>query len=602
MQTAETVLSIIQKRGVKRMPVERLYRQLFNHEFYLRAYAKLYRNKGALTQGVTNQTVDGMSLQRISKLVDLLRKEQFRWTPVRRTYIPKKDGSKRPLGIPCWEDKMLQEVIRMLLEAYYEPRFSDHSHGFRPKRGCHTALEEIKHTCRGTVWIIEGDISKCFDRFDHDGLIGILRRDIRDERFIRLMGGLLKAGYLEDWKWNKTLSGTPQGGVISPLLANIYLHELDTFVEEELKPQYTKGKRRRRNQMYNYCTNKRWIAKKRNDRIAYKDYDQRLRSIPSCDTHDPNYRRLRYVRYADDFLLAFVGPKSEAEAVKDQLAVFLGKKLHLELSKTKTLITHAFSERARFLGYDVTVGRSNQWRDSAGRRNLNGEILLRLPQDVLRKFCARYEQSGKPVHRNALVQESDYSIISRFQSEYRGYAQYYKLALNLHQMIKLRWIMETSMLKTLAMKYRSSVKKIADRYKCMIETEVGPMKGFRAVIERPDRNPLIAEFGGIPLRYQKRCQRITDSLYQLGFGRSELLDRLLCNQCDLCGSQEHVEVHHIRKLADLKRYKSHDAPEWVRRMTKFRRKTLVVCTSCHEAIEAGQPKSIWKDKLESRVR
>jgi len=328
MQTAETVLSIIQKRGVKKMPIERLYRQLYNHEFYLRAYAKLYRNKGALTHGVTNQTVDGMSLQRISRLVDLLRTEQFRWTPVRRTYIPKKDGSKRPLGIPSWEDKMLQEVIRMLLEAYYEPRFSDHSHGFRPKRGCHTALEELRNTCRGTVWIIEGDISKCFDRFDHDVLIGILRRDIKDERFIKLMESLLRAGYLEDWKWNKTLSGTPQGGVISPLLANIYLHELDTFVEEELKPQYTKGERRRYNPTYSYCANKKQIAKKRNDRIAYKAYDQRLRSIPSCDTHDPDYRRLRYVRYADDFLLAFAGPKSEAEAIKDQLATFLGKELH----------------------------------------------------------------------------------------------------------------------------------------------------------------------------------------------------------------------------------------------------------------------------------
>src|SRR5208337_1618310 len=494
-------------------------------------------NKGALTRGVTNQTVDGMSLKRISRLVDLLQKEQFRWTPVRRTYIPKKDGSKRPLGIPSWEDKMLQEVIRMLLEAYYEPRFSAHSHGFRPKRGCHTALEELKTTCRGTIWIIEGDISKCFDRFDHDVLIGILRRDIRDERFIRLMVGLLKAGYLEDWKWNKTLSGTPQGGVISPLLANIYLHELDTFVEEELIPQFTKGERRRQNPAYLRCQYEKRVAKARNDRMTYKAYDQKQRSIPAGDTHDPDYRRLRYVRYADDFLLAFVGPKSEAEIIKDQLATFLGNELYLELSKTKTLITHAATERARFLGYDITVGRENQWRDRTGKRSLNGAITLRLPQDVLRKFCARYEQNGKPIHRGALAQESDYSIISRFQSEYRGYVQYYKLALNLHQMKKLRWIMATSMLKTLANKYRSSVKKMIDRYQCVIETDSGPRKGFRAVIERPDRNPLIAEFGGIPLRYQKRCQCITDSLYQLGFGRSELLERLLCNQCDICGSQ-----------------------------------------------------------------
>ena len=159
---------------------------------------------------------------------------------------------------------------------------------------------ELKNTCRGTIWIIEGDISKCFDRFDHDVLIGILRRDIRDERFIRLMGGLLKAGYLEDWKWNKTLSGTPQGGVISPLLANIYLNELDTFVEEELIPQFTKGERRRPNPAYLRCRYEKRVAKAHNDRMTYKVYDQKQRSIPAGDTHDPDYRRLHYVRYADD--------------------------------------------------------------------------------------------------------------------------------------------------------------------------------------------------------------------------------------------------------------------------------------------------------------
>ena len=301
MQNTETVLSVIQERGKRGLKLDRLYRQLFNPEWYLVAYAKLYPNKGALTPGTTDETVDGMSLKKIDHLIEELRHERFRWTPVRRTYLLKRDGkSTRPLGIPPWTDKLLQEVLRLLLEAYYEPRFSDSSHGFRPGRGCHTALRKVKETHRGTSWFIEGDIAKCFDSLDHDVLISILKENIEDERFIRLIANLLKAGYMENWTWNTTFSGAPQGGVISPLLSNIYLDRLDKFVEKVLIPDNTRGETRRRNPVYRHYEYKKGLAKKRNDRIAFRAYDKEFRQVPAMDTYDPNYRRLRYVRYADD--------------------------------------------------------------------------------------------------------------------------------------------------------------------------------------------------------------------------------------------------------------------------------------------------------------
>ncbi|MCI0560690.1 MAG: hypothetical protein MN733_19570, partial [Nitrososphaera sp.] len=310
---------------------------------------------------------------------------------------------------------------------------------------------------------------------------------------------------------------------------------------------------------------------------------------------------VRFLR-ATRLLLSFVGTRTEAEEIKRQITDFLSNELRLQLSQTKTLITHACAESARFLGYEITVGRSDSWRDTNGSRNLNGEILLRLPPDALQKFCAKYERKGKPIHRGELVLNSDFDIVTRYQSEYRGYVQYYVIAQNLYQMSKLKWIMETSMLKTLANKYRSSVNAMVKKYRASIDTEYGQMKGFRVIIERIGKKPLIAEFGGIPLRTQAKVSKITDGVVHLGAIKSQIIERLLADECELCGSEKNVEVHHIRKLADLNKPGRKERPLWVRRMAAIRRKTLVVCSECHAAIHKGETRAVWNDKLESRVR
>ncbi|GHO60996.1 hypothetical protein KSB_94710 [Ktedonobacter robiniae] len=333
-----------------------------------------------MTKGTTSETVDGMSLKKIEKIIDDLCHERYRWTAVRRVYIPKKNGKMRPLGMPTWSDKLLQEVIRLILEAYYEPQMSNHSHGFRPKHGCHTALNEVKHVWTGTKWFVEGDIKGCFDNIDHEIMMSILKEKLHDNRFLRLIEGLLKAGYLEEWHYQRTYSGTPQGGVISPILANIYMDRLDKYVEKVLLPAYNRKEKRRVNPEYKRILDKASKLRKSGKKKEAAMLRKQQLQLPYYDSNDSEYRRLRYIRYADDFLLGFAGPKAEAEDIKEQLRIFLHDHLKLELSQEKTVITHAQTSAARFLGYEIATQFANdKLASTTRRRSVNERIELRVP-------------------------------------------------------------------------------------------------------------------------------------------------------------------------------------------------------------------------------
>jgi group II intron reverse transcriptase/maturase len=586
MQSAETVLGVLRERGRRGLPCEELYRQMFNPQLYLLAYGRIYANKGAMTPGVTQETVDGMSQGKIGRIIDAMRHERYRFHPVRRVHIPKKNGKTRPLGLPTWSDKLVGEVVRLLLEAYYEPIFSDRSHGFRPGKGCHTALREVANTWAGTTWFVEGDIADCFGSLDHEVMIGTLAEKIHDGRFLRLVRNMLTAGYLEDWTWGATLSGAPQGGVASPVLSNIYLHTLDVFIETVLIPQYTRGERRSRNPAYREVEHAIVRARRRGDRTEVRALGKRLRSLPSQDPCDPGYRRLRYVRYADDTLLGFAGPKAEVEEIKQRLAAFLRDDLKLELSVDKTLITHARTGAARFLGYEITAQHDEQ-QLTRGRRAVNGQIMLRVPEAVIKAKSAPYLSRGKPACRNPLINEADYTIVAKFGAEYRGIVQYYLLAGNVRRLHRLRWVMETSMLKTLAGKHGSSVSKMAARFKAKIQTPHGLRTCFEASMPRDSRKELVARFGGIPLRRQKKAV-LTDRLTGPVYPHKELISRLLVNRCELCQKVDDMEVHQVRSLASLAT-PGRPQPQWAQWMGSHRRKTLVVCGGCHDLIHRGQP-------------
>jgi group II intron reverse transcriptase/maturase len=592
MREADTIRAIHQKRGSKGLPLERVYKHLFNPEFFLRAYGKIYRNFGAMTKGSTKETVDGMSVEKIHGIIDLLQQERYRWTPVRRIEIPKPKGGTRPLGIPTWSDKLVQEILRTLLEPYYEQRFSNRSHGFRPNRSCHTALREVQRTWRGTVWFIEGDIKGCFDNIDHAVLLEIIRRDIHDGRLVKLIDGLLRAGYLEDWRHHDTLSGTPQGGIISPLLANIYLNELDRFVEDTLIPAYTKGDRRQENPEYRRIGRAIAAARKRDDFEEVKRLKQQRRKLMSKEPIDPDYRRLRYIRYADDFLLGFVGPKGEAEQVRQRLGEFLERRLKLTLSVAKTLITHAVDEKAMFLGYEIKVTRDGNLISDNEARATNGYIALLMPQRVVQKYRGRFSKGDKIIHRAELLADTDYTILQRYQAVLRGVYNFYCMATNVgspRRMWSLQWMLETSLTKTLASKFRCKVSDIYKKYQVRILDH----KMLQVIINRPDKEPLVATFGGMSFRRIPEGMSAGDLNFEQawftpGNKRSEVVQRLLAETCELCGEQGPVQVHHIRKLADIDQPGRRPKAGWQKIMSARKRKTLVVCERCHDDIHAGR--------------
>lgn len=604
MRRPELILDILrEKAGNKDYVFEGLYKNLYNPDFYLKAYGKIHAKEGNLTKGTDGKTVDGFNLELVEKLIESLKDESYRPNPARRIYIPKKAGKKRPLGIPSFNDKLVQEVIRQILESIYEERFLDSSHGFRPKRSCHTALMKVKGKCSGVKWWIEGDIKDFFDNIEHHTLTKLLRKTIKDEKFINLIWKFLKAGYTEDWKFNNTYSGTPQGGIISPILANIYLHELDKFMEE-LKGTLNRGKRRKNNPEYHSLNNKIWNRNKklREQKLSeeeanqvkneIKELSRQREKLSSEDPMDENFKRLQYVRYADDFVVAVIGSKDFAMQIRDKIANFLSRTLSLELSMEKTLITHANSKRISFLGYEVSVGGDKKTTSSNGviRRSIKGIPMLHLPHEKMRDFLFKnqymVEKDGqwKAHHRANLIHNDDLEILTSYNAEIRGFYEYYKLAVDVRKLSGAYNIIKTSCAMTLANKYKTSCRKIYRKFdqngtfgvtfKTTKGTRFRPFynEGFRTVKTPLKRETklLIYDNDSQPNQMQYKA-------------RTSLEDRLLANKCEYCGRDGRCEVHHVRKLKDLKGKK-----KWEKFMIARKRKTLVLCKSCHVKLHAGK--------------
>ena len=591
MQKAEHVLQALHRLGAKRIPLDRIYRHLYNPDMYLLAYDRIGRHPGSMTPGVDGNTADGTRLETFEHIIGLMREERYYFKPVKRVYIPKRNGRRRPLGLPRYADKLVQAVLKLMLEAYYEPIFRQSSHGFRPGRGCHTALTHVQRRFQGSVWFIEGDIRACFERIDHDVLLNLLQKRVHDGRIIELIRRYLKSGYIEDWRCYRTYSGTPQGGVLSPLLANIYLHELDAFIEDELVPRFTRGVRRRPNPEYCHLTYEIEVLRRDGMGKLTGALEKQRAQIPSVDTSDPDFRRLAYCRYADDFILGFIGPKDEARRIKADLTQSLRERLHLELSQEKTRITHANTGYARFLNYAISTYQSDGYfsrRSGGGRfRSVNGKIRLGVPYGVVDEKCRRYLVRGKPVHRAELSRFSDAQIIATYQSMFRGIAEYYKYAVDRSRLRKLKYVMECSLTKTLAHKHKISVRQVYRKYNGRYMVDGREYKTLQTTVTRSDGESVTIRWGAIPLRVQKAFEEPIRDAMALDYARrSDLIQRLVHQRCELCGQAESLEVHHVRKLSDLKqRWRGRpEKPAWVKTMIAIRRKTLVLCRTCHREI------------------
>jgi group II intron reverse transcriptase/maturase len=592
VQTAERVYEVMEYLGTKRCPLTRVYRNLYNRDLYLNAYDRLSKRKGALTKGTTDETIDGMSQRRIERLIEKLRNERFHFSPSRRTKLKKKSGGYRFLSMPGFEDKLVQEVIRSVLSPYYEPQFSDNSHGFRPNRGCHTALRQVVQKSRACTWFIEGDISGCFDNIDHNKLLEILGRQVKDNRLLELIRRWLNAGYMDEWEYRKTYSGTPQGGVLSPLMANIYLNELDQFLETELLPVWNKGKKRRANSEYNRLTAEIAKARSQDDENKVQELTLLRRTVPSMDTCDPGFRRMSYVRYADDFLISFTGTKAEAREILAEVEDFLRDKLGFNTNESKSKITHARSGQAKFLGYGISIHHSNEKLSMGShtkRRCINGIVRLGLPTGYIRERSKKHMANGKPIHRTELIDNSIGEIIQVYQIQLRGIYNYYQYAEDVHRLYDLKHSMQASLVQTIARKKKLTARKVYQKYgrKIMVNGKGMKVLEYKYTTKSGKEGSVI--WGGFSLKRRQThmAAGMEDTAAKGHYSeRTDLIRRLIADKCEVCGKEGECVVHHIRKLKDLKkRWRGKKAkPAYVLSMIALRRKTLVVCHDCHQQI------------------
>jgi group II intron reverse transcriptase/maturase len=587
---------------------DKLFQKLYNVDLWLLAYQRIAPKQGNMTPGVDGKTVDGAGMKLIKSAIADLKASRYKPIPVRRVYIPKPNGKQRPLGIPAFRDKLLGTVLKLILEAIYEPTFLKNSHGFRPGRSCHTALEEVKREMIGVRWWVEGDIKGYFDNVEHDTLLRILSKRITDKRFLHLIRQFLKAGYVEDWRYNQTFSGVPQGGTLSPVLSNIYLDELDRAMAIK-SAEFHQGKRRKETREYHALSSAvhkaKQKARKTGDWSKYKALKQKQVKMEATDPLDPDYKRLKYVRYADDFLVGIQGSKADAAEMRDWLEAYLRDELQLELSMEKTLITNA-KKRIRFLGYDIKrwpgkrVVRLHTRQGIQTRRTASYHLGLLMPADKTIKFAQEYGDTNtwRGKHRSRLLNLSELEILMTYNAEVRGFLEYYSLADNLKDAAgRVLWITQNSFFRTLAAKRQCSIKKVIktlkkgpNRYVISVEKEGKGTKEYELLASTRQLKTEKVTYGHVDLIPKTW-------MYQ---SRNELGKRLLADECEWCGIRgSRVEVHHIRKLGNLK-----GKTPWERQMIERRRKTMVLCVECHHELHAGtlsENKKKLRKKSESRI-
>lgn len=573
----------------------RLYRYLLRADLYFIAYQKLYSNNGAATEGIDRDTADGFSEAKVEKLIASLADESYCPKPSRRIYLKKPNGKRRPLGIPSFSDKLVQEVLRMVLEAVYEPIFSETSHGFRPGRSSHTALCYARYNLNGTRWFIEGDIKGCFDNINHEVLIRCIQKKIKDARLMKLIHKFLKAGYLEDFVYHNTYSGCPQGGIISPILANIYLHELDLYVAElnkgfqkpyksRITAEYSRlsGKMTRVKQKIKKAEEAGNMAEKERLLKELKKLRSQLLKTPCKSQTD---KEIKYVRYADDFIIGVRGSREDCEEIKRKLSCFIRDSLKMELSKEKTLITHS-NTYARFLGYDMRIRRSNVIKPNGRgttQRTMSNHMELAVPLgDKIQPFLFKHgvvkqKENGElePVHRNDLLRLTDLEIVSAYDAELRGICNFYYLAGNFYKLHYMSYLMEYSCLKTLAFKHRCTIGKIKEKFSdkkggwCIpYETK----KGMKYLYLSKHSDCAKGKEASDTIPGMTMIHKHTRSTFE---------SRLKAKTCELCGCTEsrQFEIHHVNKLKNLK-----GKEPWEVMMIAKRRKTMVVCYECHKKI------------------
>jgi len=570
-----------------------LYRLLLRKDMYVLAYERLKSIPGNMTPGTDDETLDGFSEEEIGKIIAQMKDESYQCRPVRESFIPKANGKRRRLGIPCPRDKIVQEVVRIILEAVYDsphgPYFSEHSYGFRRGKSVHGALKEVQKKWSGVIWLVEGDIQSCFDDIDHHTLVDVLRKKIKDERFIALIWKFLKAGYQDlERARHDSLAGTPQGGIASPILANIYLHELDAFVER-LQAELEKGRQRRPNHEYELISDRRYRLARagKADTEEFRRLGTQMRNLPSLDTRDPNFVRIKYVRYADDWLIGVIGSHELAEEIKNRVGEFLKDKLALTLSQDKTRITNARTEEAEFLGYRIRRGRARDSQKVTASTNGSGrqfkrrstgmEVVLKAPMDRLIKrlaskgFC---DGKGVPKHKAGWTVLDEDQIISLYSSINRGIQQFYRPADNWPELQRVQYILKYSLAKTLALKMRVSITRV------MKARDIGVR-----VTNKNGRVRNVAFFRNTDWTVKRDAFKDSPEIDLVRMNVRLRTRSKLGLPCVVCGDPDRVQMHHVRHI---RKFEDGAPRGFTRVMAALNRKQVPVCKACHERIHRGE--------------
>lgn len=554
-------------------PSKNVYRIVCDPEILKASYKKLKSNPASMTRGCDQKDLNDLPINEryFLDLSKKLKTENYRPNPTKRVMIPKSGGKLRPLGIPTIEDRIIQQAFLFLLEAVFEKTFTDKSHGFRPNRGAHTACKNIR-MWKGVSWFIEGDIINYFDTIEHQKLVDIVSSEIKDQQVLDLLWKFLRAGVIIDKRYLRTSVGVPQGGIISPILSNIYLHKLDLYVEKLKKeldtketsksnPEYVRAKSKLRS--------KKGIARK----IDYKE----LRKLKSTQRAG---LKIYYVRYADDWLIGIWGSKNDAINIREDIENFLKDELSLELSIEKTKITHAGKERVQFLGYEIyspTPKESFYEKGKVKKRASHVSINIDAPYEKLKTQLIKEkileEKNGK-WFVNAVTHWINYNhaeIIYRYNWIIRGYLNYYSHVNNLHVFHKIiGFVLRHSCAITLGRKL-----KLRSRKKVF--------KKFGKNLEEPKSKLALA----IPSNFisntkdYKIKKKSTDPLKVLKW--SIRTQNLLEGPCVACGAVDKIEIHHIKKLAD--KAKSRTPVHQI--MSRLGRKQVPLCEKCHKNIHRG---------------
>ena len=574
-----------------------LYRLLYMEDLYIAAYEKIKSTPGNMTKGSDAHTLDGFSMTTIQNIIRKMRDQSFDFTRARRIHIPKANGKSRPLGIPSPRDKVVQEVIRMILECVYDgdiSSFSDNSHGFRNGRGTHTCLRVVRGW-HGVNWFVEGDIKGCFDNIDHHTLIHILSKRIQDQRFLDLIWKALRVGYLEGKSSNNSILGTPQGSIVSPILANIYLHEFDVWVEQFVRQnerRHANGKTSKRiNPAYTRCVKELRRIKAGKKRVHKKEHAALVRtkhSTPSVLHNDPDVIRIKYVRYADDWLVAIDGPFALAEKFKVEATDFFKKTLKLELSTEKTVIRNARKEEALFLGTKISIGSKEDLMVRAKPPRGKTIIRRRVPtshltvtkvpiQNILERLRDKgfIDNNFQPQAKLAWIHKEEWEIVDAYSAIMRGYRNYYSFVDNPRRLAYLQHLLQFSCAKTLCRKRQCSLKALFTKV------------GLRCEVpKKRDSDGKVISSTSLALNHDWKKNKMA---FKDGNGPSDQIHlginlrtrTKLEERCAICDSDDNVQMHHVRHIRKGK------AKGFVQILQALNRKQIPVCGTCHNKIHHG---------------